>query len=101
MKAFSDDFAGIRNKDKCGRIFFFNKVTKLDRLLTVERGINDMFLGTGKRTFRITDSCSAMEMMYDVITDWFRILAYHVKVFGQIQTFDKVVYKEGADCKTK
>ena len=97
MEPFPNDLTCIGNQYERGRIFFFNKIPQQHGLMPVQRGKDDILLRSGKGPLPVADRGAAVQLMYDKITDWLRPAAEYVKIFGQVQAFDKVVHQHGAE----
>lgn len=94
MEPFPDNLACVGNQDECRWVFFFYVITELDGLLSVERRKNNIFFRTGKRALRVAYGSSPVQFVDDKVTDRIGPAAHNIKVFGQVQTFDKVVDQE-------
>lgn len=46
-------------------------------------------------------ACASSQRMYDIIADWLGIVAYDVKIFGQVKAFDERIDHKRADRKTE
>ena len=94
MKSFSDDFTCIRNQNKCFRLVFLNKVTKLYCLGTVKGRKYDILVFARKSALCMTDGGTAVQSIYNEITDGFRFIAYDIELLGEVKTFDKCIDHE-------
>ena len=101
MKSLTNNLACIRYQDKCCWLILLDIVTKFDCLRAVERSEDNIFFVSGKCTLSIYNSCAAVQLIYNEITDWLWIIAYNVKIFRKIKAFNKVVDHERTNGKTE
>ena len=49
----------------------------------------------------MTDAGAPVQCVDNEVTDVFRLIAYNIKIFGQVETLDKCIDHKGADCQAE
>lgn len=78
-----------------------NKVPQAYGLLPIQGREDNILLGAQEGAVTVADSGASVKVVHDKIADGLRLVTDYVKIFGQVQTFDEVVYQERADRKSK
>ena len=69
MKAFSNDFTGIGDKEKSTRLNRFDILSQKERLWTLHSAEDDIFFFVGERALCFKDCGAAVKLMDDKIAD--------------------------------
>ncbi len=101
VESLADNLTGIRDQqESIGRILL-NIVPEPYRFYTAQYREDDIFVFTAECAFGQNDSGASVQVFLDIRAYRLRVVAYDVKVLGQIQTLDKSVDHERAKRKTK
>ena len=101
MESLTNNLTGIGNQDKRARLHFFDIVSKKQRLMAVQSSENNVFLIAGEGTLCVDGRRTAVQSLYNKLTNWLRITADDVEILGHVHALDNVVHQEGLDQQTK